>query len=280
MLAGLAPGLEPEQQFARRLVEMGCQVVVPVLIDREHTWSGNPAIRMTDQPHREYIYRMACEMGRHVIGYEVQKLLALLDYFAAQAAPEDVPVAAFGYGEGGLLALYSGALDERIGAVGVSGYFRNRTQLWQEPLYRNVWRLLRGFGDAELAALIAPRPLIIEATAAPTVIGLPPITDLERVRGRVGAPGKIEPAPLDEDQGGSCPRATGLYCAYDSNDSSRAGGSVGGRRPRTGLGSGVGGTAAWLGHGGERRRTGKRSPRRARRLRPRGAHADDSSTKS
>ena len=30
---------------------------------------------MTDQPHREFIYRMACEMGRHVIGYEVQKIL-------------------------------------------------------------------------------------------------------------------------------------------------------------------------------------------------------------
>ncbi len=200
MLAGLAPCLEPEQQFARRLVELGCQVVVPLLVDREHTWSGNPAMRMTDQTHREYIYRMACEMGRHVIGYEVQKLLALVEFFAAQPAPEDVPVAVFGYGEGGLLALYSGALDERIGAVGVSGYFRNRTQLWQEPLYRNVWRLLRGFSDAELAAMVAPRSLVIEATAAPTVPGLPPITVLERVRGRVGAPGTIEPAPLAEVQ--------------------------------------------------------------------------------
>ena len=215
MLAGLAPGLEPEQQFARRLVEQGCQVVVPLLIDRESTWSGNPAIRMTDQPHREYIYRMACEMGRHVVGYEVQKLLALVDYFSAQAAPEDVPVAVYGYGEGGLLALYSGALDERIGAVGVSGYFRNRTQMWQEPLYRNVWRLLRGFGDAELAAMVAPRPLIVEATPAPTLGGLPPITDLERVRGRVGAPGKIEPAPVEEVRA-EVARAQPAYAAHDS----------------------------------------------------------------
>ncbi len=218
MLAGLAPGLEPEQQFARRLVEMGCQVVVPLLIDREHTWSGNPAIRMTDQPHREYIYRMACEMGRHVIGYEVQKLLGLVDFFAAQPVPENVPVAVFGYGEGGLLALYSGALDERIAAVGVSGYFRNRTQMWQEPLYRNVWRLLRGFSDAELAAMVAPRPLIIEATASPTICGLPPITDLERVRGRVGAPGKIEPAPLTEVHA-EVARAQPAYAAHDSSAS-------------------------------------------------------------
>ena len=217
MLAGLAPGLAPEQQFARRLVEQGCQVVVPALIDRSHAHSGNPAIRMTDQPHREYIYRMACEMGRHVIGYEVQKILALVDYFAAQAPPEDVPVAVFGYGEGGLLALYSGALDERIAGVGVSGYFRNRRELWQEPLYRNVWRLMRGFSDAELAAMVAPRPLTIETTAAPDVIGLPPITDLERVRGRVGAPGKIEPAPLVEVQT-EVARARPAYAAHDAAD--------------------------------------------------------------
>lgn len=215
MLAGLAPGVPPEQQFARHLVEMGCQVVVPLLIDREHTWSGNPAIRMTDQPHREYIYRMACEMGRHVIGYEVQKLSALVDFFAAQPVPEDVPVGVFGFGEGGLLALYSGALNERIAAVGVSGHFRNRTQLWQEPLYRNVWRLLRGFSDAELASMIAPRALIVEAANAPDIPGLPPILDLERVRGRVGAPGKIEPAPLEEVQA-EVDRARGAFVARDA----------------------------------------------------------------
>lgn len=217
MLAGLAPGLPPEQQFALRLVEQGCQVVVPVLVDRDHAYSGNPKIRMTDQPHREFIDRMACEMGRHVIGYEVQKVLALVDFLTDQPAPEDVPVAVFGYGEGGLLSLYSGALDERIAAVGVSGYFRNRTQLWQEPLYRNVWRLLRGFSDSELASLIAPRPLIIEATDAPNLPGKPPIRGLGDARGQVAAPGKIEPAPLAEVKA-EVDRARLAYTAHDAAD--------------------------------------------------------------
>src|SRR5262249_328250 len=53
MLGGLAPGIASENQFARRLVENGCQVVVPVLIDRKDTWSGNEKIWMTNQPHRE-----------------------------------------------------------------------------------------------------------------------------------------------------------------------------------------------------------------------------------
>src|SRR5438876_5630416 len=40
MLTGLVPGVQPAGQFARRLAESGCQVLVPVLINRQDTWSG------------------------------------------------------------------------------------------------------------------------------------------------------------------------------------------------------------------------------------------------
>jgi hypothetical protein len=43
MLAGLAPGADAKAQFARRLAENGCQVLVPVILDRNDTWSGFPA---------------------------------------------------------------------------------------------------------------------------------------------------------------------------------------------------------------------------------------------
>src|SRR5437660_397625 len=131
MLVGLAPGVPKEAQFARRLAENGCRVLVPTLIDRKDTWSGNPKLgRMTNQPHREFIYRMAYEMGRHIISYEVQKVLAAVDWFCMDK--DHVPVGVAGYGEGGLLALYSAALDPRIQATVVSGYFGPREGLWQE----------------------------------------------------------------------------------------------------------------------------------------------------
>src|SRR5262249_47602354 len=41
MLVGLAPGVPAQAQFARRLAENGCRVLVPTLIDRQDTWSGN-----------------------------------------------------------------------------------------------------------------------------------------------------------------------------------------------------------------------------------------------
>jgi dienelactone hydrolase len=190
MVVGLAPGVAEESQYARLLAETGCRVLVPTLIDRKDTWSGNPKVgRMTNQTHREFIYRMSYEMGRHIIGYEVQKVLAAVDWFAR--VPDHPPIGVFGYGEGGMLALYSTALDPRIKSTVVSSYFGPREKVWQEPIYRNVWGLLREFGDGELVRLIVPRSLILEATglafAAP-----PPARD-----GRRGAaPGVLAPSGL------------------------------------------------------------------------------------
>jgi len=168
MLAGLTPGVPPAAQFARRLAENGCLVLVPVLIDRNDTWSGSPRFGPTKgQSHREFIYRMAFETGRHLIGYEVQKVLAAVDWFV-QAKPP-APVGVFGYGEGALVALASAAADTRIDAAALSGYFQSRQEVWREPLYRNVWGLLSEFGDAELAGLVAPRALVIESARGPEV---------------------------------------------------------------------------------------------------------------
>jgi len=190
MLAGLTPGVPAEAQFARRLAESGCLVIVPTLIDRRDEFSANPRIgRWTNQPHREFIYRMAYEAGRHIIGYEVQKVLAALDWFST--IEPRAPIAVAGYGEGGLIALAAAALDERIQAALVSGYFGSGENLWQAPIYRNVWRWLSDFGDAGVAGLIAPRALIIEAAPAPEVSGPPPATKTRRG----AAPGRIETPP-------------------------------------------------------------------------------------
>jgi dienelactone hydrolase len=181
------------QFYAVRFAENGCRVLIPSLIDRKDDYSGNPEInRLTNQPHREYIYRMAFQAGRHIIGCEVQKVLAAVDWFQQQ--DPQIPIKLSGYGEGGLVAFYAAAADERIQTTVVSGYFRNRRALHAEPIYRNVWGLLPNYGDAEIARLIAPRQLIIEAQRHPNVQGPPP----ERP-GRAGAaPGAITTPTLDE----------------------------------------------------------------------------------
>ncbi len=174
MLAGLAAGIPPGAQFARRLAENGCLVIVPTIIDRKDTWSGIPGSRMTNQPHREWIYRMAFEAGRQIVGYEVQAILGAVDWFDRENAKTRAPIAVAGYGEGGLSAFYSAALDPRIDAALVSGYFQPREELWKEPIYRDVWSLVREFGEADIVSLIAPRALVVEHCRFPVVTGPPP----------------------------------------------------------------------------------------------------------
>jgi len=193
-LSGLAPGVAPESQFARILAENGCRVLVPVLIDRSSEFSGNPDLvstrsRTVNMPHREWLYRMSYEMGRHLIGYEVQKVLSAVDWFKATA---DKPVGVAGYGEGGLIAFYAAAVDPRIDAALVSGYFQPRETMWQQPIYRNVWSLLDEFGDAEIASLIIPRSLTIENSSMPQVdIPSSPVPARGRGISRQAAPGRI-----------------------------------------------------------------------------------------
>ena len=127
-LVGLAPGIEPEAQFARRLAESGCRVIVPALVDRADTFSAIGA-RGTNQPHREFLYRPAFEMGRHVIGYEVQKVLAAVDWFAREAGSADTAIGVAGYGEGGLLALVAAALDTRVDATLVAAEQRDQREI-------------------------------------------------------------------------------------------------------------------------------------------------------
>ena len=150
--------------FARHLATSGCRVLIVSVIQR----SVEPGKKIN---LRELIYRSAFELGRGLLGYEVQKVLAALDWMhrdrsSTGAKPRKIGVA--GWGDGGMIALYAAALDQRIDAALVSGYFDDRRNIWQEPIDRNVFGLLDQFSDAELASLIVPRRLIIETCAGPT----------------------------------------------------------------------------------------------------------------
>ncbi|MDR2169755.1 MAG: hypothetical protein LBP59_06410 [Planctomycetaceae bacterium] len=134
-----------------------CRIIIPSIVNRK--FSDNRNVR-----NREFIYRPAFQLGRHIIGYEIQEILALVDWIKKT---QDAIVRIEGYGDGGLLAFYAAAIDMRIDETVVAGYFNNRNRLCDEPIDRNVFGLLEQFGDAEIASLIAPRKLIIVNQNAP-----------------------------------------------------------------------------------------------------------------
>ncbi len=171
-ILGLSGNLPPALQTARVFAEKGMRVLIPALIDR--------GVTHRQLSNREFIYRSAFVLGRHIIGYEVQKVLAGVDGLL-QSGAENITVA--GWGEGGLLALYAGAVDTRIDETQVAGYFGSRQEVWQEPAYRNVFGLLEQFGDAEIASLVAPRKLVIHGNTGGPEVLIP--------RGTGGKPGRL-----------------------------------------------------------------------------------------
>ena len=180
----------PTNPFALQLAQAGCRVLVPVLIDRNELEST--------LTHREWLHRSAYVLGRTLAGYETQKILAAVDCLLVAKGSDSRKLAVVGWGEGGRLALYAAALDQRIDAACVSGYFASRQAVWNEPAERTVFRLLVEFGDAEVASLVAPRPLIIEQSAYPHFVYRPDEKGEPEIlgqypgsQGKRGKPGKL-----------------------------------------------------------------------------------------
>jgi cephalosporin-C deacetylase-like acetyl esterase len=185
-ILGLTGDLAPKLQTARLYAEKGYRVLIPTLINRK--------FNQHNLSNREFLYRPAFELGRHLIGYEIQKILAGVDGLL-QSGSSEITVA--GWGEGGLLALYAGAVDTRIDETHVGGYFGSRQEVWREPAYRNVFGLLEQFGDAEIASLITPRKLVIHPDmSGPEVIVSP---------GTNGKPGRLT-APSEAEIDGEIDR--------------------------------------------------------------------------
>jgi len=179
-LAGLYEGVPDKCQYARILAASGCVVVIPSIVNRKIEKRGN-----ADLSNREYLYRSAFELGRNLAGYETLKVLALVE--AATKSPWcNGRIGVIGWGEGGFIALCAAVLEKNIDATVVSGYFDDRRHVWEQPIDRNIFGLLDEFGDAELATLVAPRTLIIEACQGPEVL----------IKGNGGAPGKLETPKL------------------------------------------------------------------------------------
>jgi cephalosporin-C deacetylase-like acetyl esterase len=168
-------GAQPESlAAAQSFAAAGCDVLAPVLLSRGTSLSGVPGIRTGHMPHREWIYRMAFPVGRHIIGFEVQKVLAAVDYLKTAAV--------WGEGDGALIGLYAAALDRRITAAALKNTPPVDATLHKQPIDRNVHGLLRDFGDRELDALTngvirepeSPRDLLVK-------LGLPPAASSEPI---------------------------------------------------------------------------------------------------
>ena len=126
---------------------------------------------------RNILNKKALLTDRTVMGLEIAKLRRGVDYLASLPEVDSQRIGMYGLSKGGHYTLYTAALEPRIQAAVVSGWFNQRTRKLLAPKVGNkralithlnreeyyLKGLLNRFGDAELGWMIAPRALMIEA---------------------------------------------------------------------------------------------------------------------
>lgn len=87
-LLGMTEGVPADSQVARRLIANNVEVLIPILVSRQKLKTDDARLKRSDQTQREWLYRQAFHMGRHIVGYEVQKILAAVDWLEVRHAQQ------------------------------------------------------------------------------------------------------------------------------------------------------------------------------------------------
>ncbi|MBY0505328.1 MAG: alpha/beta hydrolase [Bryobacteraceae bacterium] len=151
----------------------GCATLLTGLLENSPAVANQPRLgKQTEQPPREFLYRMAYPMGRHPLGYEVQTVLAAVDNLALRSPKRPLRLVALG-GHNSLVALLACALDPRIDECAIANLDLDLSDLSRLPVQYNVWQWAEYFSRDRLAAMIAPRKLTLNTVIPGVAIVIP-----------------------------------------------------------------------------------------------------------
>jgi len=104
-------------------------------------------------------------LGKTLLGLRVYDVMRLIDYIRTRPEPLSETLGCVGLSGGGMVTLFTTALDPRITCAVVSGYFntfRDSIMAVRHCLCNFVPGLVTVAEMVDLAGLVAPRPLLIE----------------------------------------------------------------------------------------------------------------------
>jgi dienelactone hydrolase len=195
----------PHQDFGLALLRRGFAVVAPEIscfgervTDFTPIKQRNPASYYPAHTC-EHTAHLALHLGGSTLGMRVRDGRRLLD-FAAQRKDLDLSrLVAMGLSGGGMHALFSAALDRRIKACVIAGYFSTFADsvLTIGHCPCNFVHGLGRFGEmADIAGLIAPRPLLVQGGTQDEIFPIEAVRkgvkQVRRVYAVFGAEGKVE----------------------------------------------------------------------------------------
>ena len=153
--------------FACKLAERGFIVAAPEISCFGERRMGNAdQFRATGLSATCYkVSTYAMMLGKSAAGLRVMDGMRVVDYLRTRADVDGENIGAMGISGGGMHAFFSAAIDQRIKAAVISGYFCE----WRHSilaLFHCTCNFVPGvlkLGElSDLAALIAPRPLLVE----------------------------------------------------------------------------------------------------------------------
>lgn len=138
--------------LARRLTDRGCNVFAPQLLLWKVEKYGNPYARwMVNSRLRQ--------LGGSVTALELHLIRGCINWFIRQGEANPDRLGSAGLSYGGMYALLLAAADVRIRSCFSCSWFADRYVYAKEDWsYRDA---LRTFSDGEMAALVAPRRLVV-----------------------------------------------------------------------------------------------------------------------
>jgi dienelactone hydrolase len=156
-----APGIYHE--YPKELARRGMVALVP-----EHVGFGERAGQEGNDRHSSHLYNYLALnlLGESQQGLFIWDLMRALDVL--EALPEVLPnlIGCYGLSLGGETTLLLSAADTRVKAACVSGFLTSYKSCFLDQAHCGCgysFGMLRYFEMVDLAALIAPRPLLIES---------------------------------------------------------------------------------------------------------------------
>lgn len=154
-----------QKDFALRLVERGFVVLAPEQVAFGERREPEAVAQGPDACSCRKAAFHALMLGKTLLGLRVWDVMRAVDYLAQRPEVDAERIGCMGISGGGMTALFSAALDERLRAVVVSGYLNTfRASILAVPHCEcnYVPELLRDAEMYDIAGLIAPRPLLAE----------------------------------------------------------------------------------------------------------------------
>jgi len=148
------------KRYPLELAKRGFICFVP-----EHIGFGERVGTTNDSSHIFY-YLALNLLGESMMGFFLWDLQRALDILMAMSEVDNKRIGCYGLSLGGELTLLLTAIDDRIKCACISGFLSSYASSFLSQAHCGcgyVYGLVRDFEHVDIAALIAPRPLLIES---------------------------------------------------------------------------------------------------------------------